>query len=67
MSTKPITPKAIKATRERLKETQETFSRRFGVDQSTLHRWETEGVPNRGPARVAIERVLSDLSSEKAA
>lgn len=57
-----VTPDKIKTARENRGETQEVFGRRFGVDQSTVHRWETEGVPNRGPARQLIERVLAELS-----
>lgn len=54
----------IKEVRERVGESQETFGRRLGVDQSTVHRWETDGLPTRGPARVAVERVLADLMPE---
>jgi hypothetical protein len=51
----------IKAARERLRETQAAFGARFGVDQSTVHRWETQGLPDRGTTRLAVERVLSEL------
>lgn len=61
MTQDQITPSDIKSAREAVAESQAAFGARFGVDQSTVHRWETEGVPTRGAARVAIERVLSDL------
>lgn len=51
----------IRAARKRVGESQEEFAKRFGVDQTTIHRWETEGVPARGPTRMTIERVLADL------
>ena len=53
----------IKAARNLLKETQAAFAKRFGVDQSTVHRWETEGLPENGAARVAVENLLGNLSS----
>lgn len=56
-----ITAETIKSARTRLDESQEAFAKRFRVDQSTLHRWETEGPPSRGAARLAIEHVLSNL------
>lgn len=49
------------------KESQEAFGKRFGVDQSTIHRWETDGPPSRGPGGMAIERVLSELNHSEAA
>jgi DNA-binding transcriptional regulator YiaG len=52
----------IKATRERLGESQAEFAKRFGVDQSALSRWETQGVPVRGPAEAIVERVLTELA-----
>lgn len=54
----------IKRVRERRKESQEAFAVHFGVDQTTIHRWETSGVPSRGPAGALIERVLIDLGRE---
>lgn len=55
---------ALKMAREGLKETQEQFGRRFGVDQSTVHRWENEGVPDRGTSRMAVGRVLAELAED---
>jgi DNA-binding transcriptional regulator YiaG len=57
-----IKPSEIKKARERLGETQEEFSRRFGVDQSTVHRWETYGVPDKGTSRMVVARVLTELT-----
>ncbi len=51
----------IKKIRERRGESQAAFAAHFGVDQSTIHRWETRGVPGTGVTRIAIERVLSEL------
>ena len=59
-----ITPEVVKAARERVGESQTAFAARFGVDQTTVHRWETKGVPSRGAAGKAIERVLSDLAQD---
>ena len=55
------TREEIKAARLSLKENQVEFAKRFGVDQATIHRWETKGLPERGPARVAIENFLSNM------
>lgn len=49
----------IRSAREAVGESQSTFGQRFGVDQSTVHRWETNGPPTRGSARKAIEREIS--------
>jgi len=49
----------IRDAREKVGESQAAFGARFGVDQSTVHRWETQGPPTRGPARKALERELS--------
>lgn len=51
----------LKATRERLGESQSQFGERFGVDQSTIHRWETDGISDRGTTKLAVERVLAEL------
>lgn len=57
-----LTGEALKAARERIGETQATFGQRFGVDQSTIHRWENQGPPLRGPGRMAVELVLADIA-----
>jgi len=59
-----LTGAELKKARELLKESQEAFGARFGVDQSTIHRWESVGSPKRGAARRSIERLLSDLRQE---
>lgn len=51
----------IKALRTSLGESQAEFASRFGVYQTTIHRWETEGLPARGTARKAVERLLEDM------
>ena len=58
-----ITPEMVKAARERLGESQAAFAARFGVYQTTVHRWETAGPPSRGAAGKAIERMLDDLEA----
>ena len=61
-----ITPAMVKAARERLGESQAAFAARFGVYQTTVHRWETEGVPSRGAAGKAIERMLAEIEGARA-
>lgn len=51
----------LRAERERIGESQAEFAARFGVNQSTIHRWETEGVPEKGLSRTLIERVLPEI------
>lgn len=54
-----VTAEQIRGARERLKESQIEFGRRFGVDQSTIHRWETNGPPQRGSAKLLIDQFLA--------
>jgi DNA-binding transcriptional regulator YiaG len=56
-----VTGSQIRKIREARGETQAVFGTHFGVDQSTIHRWETNGITDRGVTRLAIERVLSEL------
>jgi DNA-binding transcriptional regulator YiaG len=55
----------VRAAREQLGESQAAFGARFGVDQSTVHLWETRGIPGRGTARVALERLFDDLKAQQ--
>ena len=59
----------IRAARKALNESQAAFATRFGVNQATVHRWETEGLPERGTARLMVEQVLETLrvSAQEAA
>lgn len=52
--------------RSDLGESQAEFGARFGVDQSTIHRWETNGLPPKGAARMAIEMVMQTLAQSRA-
>lgn len=56
----------IEAIRKGLRESQAEFGLRFGVDQSTIHRWETKGVTDRGVTALAVERILSELPPAEA-
>lgn len=61
-----VTAGQIRTARERAKESQGEFGRRFGVDQSTIHRWETVGPPRRGSAIVLIEQFLAQEAPAEA-
>jgi DNA-binding transcriptional regulator YiaG len=61
-----MTGTEIKKIREDREETQAAFGLHFGVDQSTIHRWEANGITDRGVTRLAIEHVLSELKSSAA-
>lgn len=54
----------IKAIRATLGESQAAFGLRFGVNQSTIQRWETHGIPERGTARIAVENILGQLRQD---
>lgn len=56
----PWTPADVLALRERLGVSQAAFAVYFGVNQSTVHRWESEG-PKSGVARVGLQRLKDDL------
>lgn len=58
-----VTADTIKAERHRLRETQTEFAKRFGVDQSTVHRWEANGVSGSITARfvASVLRELADV------
>lgn len=58
-----VTSEKLKKVRTRLGESQEKFAERFDVDQSTIHRWETDGPPDRGPTKIAIETVMISIGN----
>ena len=59
-----ITNADLKRHRDRLRETQDEFAKRFGVARTTLLHWEAAGIPKFGPTRQHIERVLAGLAVE---
>lgn len=56
-----MTGAELRAVRERVGESKETFAKRFGVSRPTIINWERKGPPADGPARALIERVLLEL------
>ena len=58
-----ITSDRLLKARTALGETQTVFAARFGVDQSTIHRWESVGIPDRGTAAFAIEKVITEIEA----
>ena len=56
------TSEQIRAARKVLGESQAAFASRFGVDQATIHRWEIDGPPKRGPARKLVEDLLDGMA-----
>jgi len=57
-----ITAARIRTVRTGRKQSQLEFGELFGVDQSTISRWETRGPPQDGPIRILIEYVLAELA-----
>lgn len=57
-----MTAADIRATRARLDETQKEFGQRLGVDRSTVACWEKSGPPNKGAARMALQRVVEEIA-----
>jgi DNA-binding transcriptional regulator YiaG len=55
----------IKAARESLGESQAAFAKRFRVNQSTVARWEINGLPDRGTAKVAVENLLGKSEEQQ--
>ncbi len=60
-----ITAETIKAARLRLGETQTEFAERFGCNQATIHRWETNGPPANGMASVLLKRIIAELNKRR--
>jgi DNA-binding transcriptional regulator YiaG len=54
----------IKRARDRLGESQAAFAKRFGVNQSTIHRWETGDLAIDGIVLMGVESVLAKLSGQ---
>jgi DNA-binding transcriptional regulator YiaG len=54
----------IRDAREGIGETQAQFAARLGVDRATLSRWETTGIPHKGPGRELMRRVIAELNGE---
>ena len=52
----------VRALRKSLSESQSRFGELFGVDQSTVHRWEKEGLPVSGVAKSAVEKFAAENS-----
>ncbi|MCP1832789.1 MULTISPECIES: DNA-binding transcriptional regulator [Bradyrhizobium] len=51
----------IRKARELTGESQAVFGARFGVDQSTVHRWEIGGPPSRGAAKIMVTREVEAI------
>lgn len=52
----------IRQLREARNWTRQEMANYFGVNLTTILRWENNGIPSRGVARRAIERELANLS-----
>lgn len=60
-----VTAKDILRHRTRLGESQAEFARRFKVNQSTIHRWETGRLPIEGIIEIGVLAVLADLAVQR--
>jgi DNA-binding transcriptional regulator YiaG len=56
-----ITAAGLRALRKRRRESQTVFGEHFRADQSTIHRWETDGPPRSGPLSLLVELVVPGL------
>jgi DNA-binding transcriptional regulator YiaG len=57
-----ITAKDIRRARKRLRESEATFAARVGVNQSTVHRWEKDGVSKQPLIQLALRTALADMA-----
>lgn len=57
-----VTSEQIVTTRKRLRKSQGELAADFGVNLTTVWRWENEGVPEQGVASKALEKWVSDNS-----
>ena len=57
-----MTPKQIKALRNKLNETQEEFAKRVGVRRATVSEWET-GVKKPSPLAEKFLAIISEKSA----
>ena len=67
-----VTKEELKKLRNDRKETQAEFAAHFGVDQATIQRWETRGIPVhpvylRQVGSDVIERIIESLKPQEAA
>lgn len=62
-----LTSERIKTAREAVNETQAEFAVRFGVNQSTIARWETVRPPEHWAACKEIERILDEMDAARVA
>ena len=62
-----VTGHDIQSARKKLRESQAQFGARLGVNQSTVHRWETEGPPGDAFTQRAISAALDDLPAQESA
>lgn len=53
----------VRRAREELGESQAAFASRLGVDQSVVSRWEKKGVPQRGTALIAVQKILAEIAA----
>jgi DNA-binding transcriptional regulator YiaG len=61
----PMIPASdIRVARARLGENQAVFAKRFNVDQSTVSRWEREGIEAGTSYERLAEYVLAELSRQ---
>lgn len=56
-----VKPADIKRARSKLDESQAAFARRFNVNQSTIHRWETGELKIEGLDEIGVKAVLAKL------
>ena len=55
----------IREIRAALGESQTAFAARFGLNQSTIDRWEDRGPPPDKLTQLAIEQILSEIEASK--
>lgn len=53
-----VTARDIRRARKKLEESQAKFAKRFGVNQSTVDRWEEVGPPENGPAAILLSQFI---------